>query len=390
MRELIDRYQPSVLWNDICWPGGGNLAELVRPLPQHRDRRGRQRSMAGSRGRPTRGRGRACPRTRKCDPGDVALHPGEREVADVSGGPPLRLPNTRSTRSSIIVTRKWESTRGVGHSFGANRNERPEDIVTTTELVRSFQRHRLEERQPPHRHRPGARRPDRRPTGRPLRGLGSWLAVNGRPSGSRPWDVAATETTEGTEVRFTRSGDEVYAILLDLPGSRTFGLRGVDASAVSDVRLLGVDEAIAWNVSGRDLTVTLPERVPVAAAYVLSLGRGARAITTETRRPLPPKERPGSHRPWAPWGCISATGPVLACTGIVGFTPARFAWVWIASPGRRFAGRPGEMTGSGGRRGPPMARGQHRCGQRLVDDGLVGAPAAECWDRPRQVPLPIS
>ena len=27
-RELIDRYQPSVLWNDISWPSGGNLAEL--------------------------------------------------------------------------------------------------------------------------------------------------------------------------------------------------------------------------------------------------------------------------------------------------------------------------------------------------------------------------
>ena len=28
VRELIERYHPSVLWNDICWPGGGNLAEL--------------------------------------------------------------------------------------------------------------------------------------------------------------------------------------------------------------------------------------------------------------------------------------------------------------------------------------------------------------------------
>ena len=96
----------------------------------------------------------------------------------------------------------------------------------------------------------------------PLRGLGSWLAVNGEAIyGSRPWDVASTATTEGTEVRFTRRGDEVYAILLDLPGSRTFGLRGVDASAVSDVRLLGVDEAIAWNVSGRDLTVLRQRRL---------------------------------------------------------------------------------------------------------------------------------
>ena len=37
-----------------------------------------------------------------------------------------------------IREKKWESTRGVGHSFGANRNERPEDIVTSTELIRSL------------------------------------------------------------------------------------------------------------------------------------------------------------------------------------------------------------------------------------------------------------
>ena len=27
-RELIDRYAPSVLWNDVCWPAGGDLAAL--------------------------------------------------------------------------------------------------------------------------------------------------------------------------------------------------------------------------------------------------------------------------------------------------------------------------------------------------------------------------
>ncbi len=28
VRELISRYQPSVLWNDICWPAGGDLPAL--------------------------------------------------------------------------------------------------------------------------------------------------------------------------------------------------------------------------------------------------------------------------------------------------------------------------------------------------------------------------
>ncbi|MGI9195908.1 MAG: alpha-L-fucosidase, partial [Candidatus Nanopelagicales bacterium] len=28
VRDLIDRYHPSVLWNDVAWPPGGNLADL--------------------------------------------------------------------------------------------------------------------------------------------------------------------------------------------------------------------------------------------------------------------------------------------------------------------------------------------------------------------------
>ena len=34
-----------------------------------------------------------------------------------------------------VQAKKWEATRGVGHSFGANRNERPQDIVTPIELI---------------------------------------------------------------------------------------------------------------------------------------------------------------------------------------------------------------------------------------------------------------
>lgn len=57
-----------------------------------------------------------------------------------------------------VQEKKWESTRGVGHSFGANRNERPEDIDgdRTGPVLR---RHRRQERQPAHRYRPRRVRP---------------------------------------------------------------------------------------------------------------------------------------------------------------------------------------------------------------------------------------
>ena len=114
---------------------------------------------------------------------------------------------------------------------------------------------------------------------RPLRGLGVWLADNGEAiRGTRPWDIPSTETSEGTQVRFTQKDGVLYAILLDLPGRRSFSLRGIDASSIREAALLGADESLPVTHDG-DLTMfTLPERVPVQAAYALRLGRGVRAI----------------------------------------------------------------------------------------------------------------
>ena len=37
-----------------------------------------------------------------------------------------------------VTARKWELAQGVGHSFGANRHEQPEDIITETDLIQRF------------------------------------------------------------------------------------------------------------------------------------------------------------------------------------------------------------------------------------------------------------
>ncbi len=187
--------------------------------------------------------------------------------------PPVRLqhPGVRdaSTRSA---EKKWESTRGVGHSFGANRNERPEDIVTATELIRSFCDIVAKNGNLLIGIGPNERGVILEEQIRPLRGLGQWLAGNGDAVfGTRPWDTAATITTEGTDVRFTRRGDTTYALLSDLPGSRTFGLRGVKPGPGTKATLL-VDD-VPLDVGDRDgmLELTMPDRIPVQAAYAVRL-----------------------------------------------------------------------------------------------------------------------
>ncbi|MFV0318594.1 MAG: alpha-L-fucosidase [Microthrixaceae bacterium] len=277
VRELIARYSPSVLWNDICWPAGGNLAELFSEYYNTVSD-----GVINDRWLQPSG-----PRN---DVVDTAMR-GAGEVMQLmwrflpEDWKSLTFPsanhydfNTPEYASfDEIRPQKWESTRGVGHSFGANRNERPEDIVTATGLVRSFcdivskNGNLLIGIGPDH---TGAISELQQA---PLRGLGEWMAINGEAIyGSRPWEVASTRTSEDTEVRFTRSGEDAeepttYVHLVDQPGRRTFTLRDIDASGVTGARLLGTDDALHWNVNEGALEVELPERLPVSAVHVLAV-----------------------------------------------------------------------------------------------------------------------
>jgi alpha-L-fucosidase len=276
VRELIGRYQPSVLWNDICWPAGGDLPALfadyynavpdgvvndrwIEP-PQHRSAVSDALARVG--GLLVQRFWSYIPERHK-----TLTFPADHHYD-------IRTPEY--ARFDDIQQKKWESTRGVGHSFGANRNERPEDFVTATELVRSFadivsKNGNLLIGIGPD---PHGRFPEEQLV--PLRGLGSWLKTNGEAVyRTRPWVTAEAVTTEGTAVRFTQRNGSVYAILLDLP-QREFGIRGVDAAAVNDVRMLGLGEPVDWRVADGLLTVRLPDRMPVSPAHVLALGGGLR------------------------------------------------------------------------------------------------------------------
>lgn len=269
--ELIARYRPAVLWNDICWPAGGDLpalfAEYYNSVPD---------GVINDRWiEPPRHRGALTDALARVG-GDVLqrlwpLIPQKYKSLTFPADHHYDIRTPEYARFDSIQQRKWESTRGVGHSFGANRNERPQDIVTTTELVRSFvdivakngnlligigpdENGAIPEQQLS-----------------PLRGLGTWLRVNGDAViGTRPWLSAEATTTEGGAVRFTRRDGVVNAILLDV-SARELGIRDLDATDISDVRLLGLDQPVDWRVSAGLLRIRLPDRLPVSPAHVLVL-----------------------------------------------------------------------------------------------------------------------
>ncbi len=278
-RELIDRYAPSVLWNDIAWPKDPRLPELFAHYYNTIEDgviNDRWKEPDVARNKLTDAMVRA---------GGAALQalwqfiPERRKHLTF---PAPKHYDFRTPEYEVLRTyspRKWELAQGVGHSFGANRHERPEDIISETDLVQRFcdvvsKNGNLLIGVGP---RPDGTIPEQQQA--PLRGLGAWLDVNAEAIyGSRPWVVTESVAADGTPLRFTKSGDGVYALVMGMPRARRIVMRAIDGTRVRRVRLVGADAPLDFAVeSAGDLSVTLPERLPMAAVTVLDLGTDVRA-----------------------------------------------------------------------------------------------------------------
>ena len=282
-RELIDRYEPSVLWNDIAWPRDPKLPRLlahyynlvdeavvndrwVQPLfPRN--------LVTDTVARVASGVGqllwRSLPEDRRLrtfgTPRGAPRHCDVRTVVRTVGSP--------------ASSGKWELVRALGSSFGVNRNETGADMISERELIQLLcdvvaKNGNLLLGVGP---RPDGTVPDAARS--LLEALGSWLSANGEAIyGSRPWVVAESATTEGTPLRFTKSGEAVYALVMGMPASRRITLRGIDGSRTHRVRLVGTRVQLDWSCEADgDLTVTLPEQIPLSAVTVLDLGTEVRA-----------------------------------------------------------------------------------------------------------------
>ena len=104
-RELIERYEPAVLWNDIGYPVAG------------RTRRSSSRDYYN-----------AHARGRREQP--LRLH-GRRRWHRAHGLHDSRV----LAQMDDITADKWEACRGIGHSFGLNRNAADDDLLTVDALV---------------------------------------------------------------------------------------------------------------------------------------------------------------------------------------------------------------------------------------------------------------
>ncbi|MBI1281876.1 MAG: alpha-L-fucosidase [Anaerolineaceae bacterium] len=248
--ELIDRYAPSILWNDIGYPASANVPELFAYYYN------------------TVSDGVVDDRWSQEPP---HVPEGVHEFIPPPPAPHSDFTTPEYTSYQDIVEKKWEATRGIGHSFGYNQNEGPNDYLSVEELVRSFvdivskNGNLLLDVGPM---ADGTIPPLQKER---LLGLGAWLDVNGEAIfGTRPWVTANGTSTENIPIRFTQKAGSLYAILLGTPASGQITLDKLQSADGTTITLCGSSSNLSWKQNESGLQVSLPALTD-APAYTLKI-----------------------------------------------------------------------------------------------------------------------
>jgi alpha-L-fucosidase len=258
VRELIARYRPSVLWNDIAWPAEAKqLWELFEHYyAQVPDGVVNDRWMPWS---PLLGAARLAPVQRVIDAG--ARRQARRDAGVVPPKPPYFDVRTPEYVVFPDVERTpWECVRGMDHSFGYNAQSRPDDFLSQDELLWSFvdivaKGGNLLLNVGPR--GVDAQIPDVQLER--LEWLATWMgAESDAVHATRPWVRSGTTTAEGADVRYAARDETVFAFVRGAPES--FTLRDVAPSPRT--RVLVGDREVVWREIATGLRV---EGVPVRA-----------------------------------------------------------------------------------------------------------------------------
>lgn len=231
VRELINRYKPALLWNDIDYPKSGHPLQLMAEY--------------------------------------YAAVP-DGVIDNRFGVKHSDFTTPEYETLGKINPKKWEECRGLGRSFGYNRAEGEAETIAPAELIHllvdivSKNGNLLLDIGPEADGTIPAVQLER------LKILGKWMAQNGEAIyATRPWNRAEGETKEGMAVRFTSKGPYVYAILLGIPKSGSVTLKAVRPKKGSEIYLLGYDRPLAWAEQGEDLQIDL--RSAPAGDYAMAL-----------------------------------------------------------------------------------------------------------------------
>ena len=222
--DLVERHGSVMLWGDGHWAhdaGEWKTAELMR-------------------------------RVRSLDPSIVLNDRWCASSSDIPDGAPPVVRTFEYDAPDDIVEGPWELTRGLAHSFGYNRAERPDHHLTGFELVSLYTEVIAKGGHLLINVGPDADGTIPEVQAAPLRDAGSWIRRFGPLiATTSPW------TTWGDDrVRYLRAGGDLLAI--DIDGSGSF-----DALSSTDIRVIAVelvddhhDHELSWRQDADGLFVS--------------------------------------------------------------------------------------------------------------------------------------
>jgi alpha-L-fucosidase len=236
MKDLVNRYQPDVFWPDGEWDHPSEVWRSTEFLAWlYNDSPVKEKVVVNDRwGKETRSK-------------RGGYYTTEYDL--VHG----------DNASESTIDHPWEECRGIGTSFGFNRNEYLENYSTSEELV-----HILIDKVA----RGGNLLLNIGPTAdgripvimqQRLKDMGDWLAVNGEAIyGTHKWNAGPPITAE-SRVLYTTKGKDLYVICRSFP-EESIVVKGVKRPEA--VTMMGLNSTIATSYSENRLEIEPPVVTP--------------------------------------------------------------------------------------------------------------------------------
>jgi len=257
--ELIERYDPWILWSDIGYPPGYDLPKLFAHFYN--------RQPEGL----VNDRWMQLPEFYFSAAGQASL---EEMIQRMKSGEPPAIPHCDFDTPEYatldhITSHKWETNRGIGNSYGYNQIEDAKDYQKADQLIRlladivSKNGNLLLNVGPCS---GGAIHPLQVEA---LAGLGQWLKANGEAIyGTRPWLRYKDPGAHGGEVRYTSKGATRYAIVVRMPADKILTL---PSDLAGSATLLETGAPLIVGRSGETVRIALPAGISEGAIPVAKI-----------------------------------------------------------------------------------------------------------------------